>query len=342
MRPIAALIVLAMGAAVPSFAAVPSSDDIKTCLMNGEGNVIPACTALIGSQKYAAAELSEIYGRRGSARFKARQYQPALEDFDSALAILPGNPQLLLNRSLAHAGLAQFDAALQDIGKAIALRPEEPGFLLLRAGLMEQLKNHEAALADIAKAMALNPNLIAPYAARAQIYLHSGQYDLALADADKAVLLSPKNANYLMARGDIYVAMGQFERGLEDQDKAVAMAPENPVFLNDRCYSLGQWNQRLDQAMTDCKKALALAPGTPSVMDSLAFVYFRKGDLVQAAANYDATLAANPKSASSLYMRGILKLKRNDASGSDDIAAAKAIDGKTAELYARLGIVPAQ
>ena len=52
-----------------------------------------------------------------------------------------------------------------------------------------------------------------------------------------------------------------------------------------------------------------------------------------------ASLIRNPKSASSLYVRGLAK-KRNhsETSGDADIAAAKMIDPKIARTYANYGV----
>jgi hypothetical protein len=52
-------------------------------------------------------------------------------------------------------------------------------------------------------------------------------------------------------------------------------------------------------------------------------------------------LAQRPKFARSLYLRGLSRLKTRDAAGGDaDIAAAKAIDPKIADEYARYGVTP--
>jgi hypothetical protein len=52
-------------------------------------------------------------------------------------------------------------------------------------------------------------------------------------------------------------------------------------------------------------------------------------------------LEQDPKLASSLYVRGLARLKTADASnGNADIAAAKAIDPKIADTYAGYGVTP--
>ena len=56
-------------------------------------------------------------------------------------------------------------------------------------------------------------------------------------------------------------------------------------------------------------------------------------------ADYDAALRINPKQASSLYGRGMAKLKTgNSDDAARDIAAAKALQADIAEEFASFGI----
>ena len=58
-------------------------------------------------------------------------------------------------------------------------------------------------------------------------------------------------------------------------------------------------------------------------------------------ADYDEALRRKPKQAGSLYGRGLAKLKRGDAAGSEaDIAGTKAVQADVAEKFARYGVTP--
>jgi tetratricopeptide (TPR) repeat protein len=65
----------------------------------------------------------------------------------------------------------------------------------------------------------------------------------------------------------------------------------------------------------------------------------KSGQLDKAIADYNAALRINPKLASSLYGRGIAKIKSdNPAAGNLDIAEAKSIQTNIAEEFAGYGI----
>ncbi len=73
-------------------------------------------------------------------------------------------------------------------------------------------------------------------------------------------------------------------------------------------------------------------------MDTRGFANLKLGQLDKAMADYSDALDINPKLPTSLYGRGIARLRKGDRRGSTDIAAAKAIDADIATEFARYGI----
>jgi tetratricopeptide (TPR) repeat protein len=107
--------------------------------------------------------------------------------------------------------------------------------------------------------------------------------------------------------------------------------PKFASAYNSRCWARVITGQQLQQALADCSESLRLRP------DEFAYLKLdRPGDAI---VDFSAALAINPRFASSLYGRGLAKLKRGDRTGADaDIAAAKAIKAGIAEELARYGI----
>jgi tetratricopeptide (TPR) repeat protein len=79
----------------------------------------------------------------------------------------------------------------------------------------------------------------------------------------------------------------------------------------------------------------------PSLFDSRAFVHFRAGEMDAALEDCNAALAIAPKLASSLFMRGIVRLRLGHADeGQADLLAAREIDPSIDGIYARFGVHP--
>jgi Flp pilus assembly protein TadD len=67
----------------------------------------------------------------------------------------------------------------------------------------------------------------------------------------------------------------------------------------------------------------------------------RRGEVDKAIADFDDAVKQNPKNASSLYGRGIAKIrKKKTAEGQADIAAATALSPKISDYFERHGITP--
>jgi tetratricopeptide (TPR) repeat protein len=80
-------------------------------------------------------------------------------------------------------------------------------------------------------------------------------------------------------------------------------------------------------------------PNTAETLDSRAFAYLKLHRLDNAIVDFKAALEINPKLASSLYGRGLAKLKKGDRVGAHaDMAAAKAIQADIDEELARYSI----
>ena len=82
-----------------------------------------------------------------------------------------------------------------------------------------------------------------------------------------------------------------------------------------------------------------MEPNVGATFDSRGLTYLKMGQWDSAIDDYSSALRFDPKSASSLYGRGLAKLKKGDiADGNADVAAAKAIETTIVRDFARYGV----
>jgi tetratricopeptide (TPR) repeat protein len=154
-------------------------------------------------------------------------------------------------------------------------------------------------------------------------------------DSCTAVLQAGRQSSKQLAytyreRGLAFFSKRDYERAIQDYDQAINLDSRFSDAFDNRC-----WTQmvigKLD--VKDCKESLRLRPNFAPTLNSLGFVYLKQGKLDDAIATYNTALQINPKSAYSLYGRGMAKLKKGDAAaGNADIAASKTIKDLTEEL----------
>lgn len=150
-------------------------------------------------------------------------------------------------------------------------------------------------------------------------YRRLSDLDHALADYNQALALDPAYAVALYNRGSLYDGKDNHTRAIADYDAAIQSDPGYADAYNGRCLARAEAGTDLAQALADCNQALKLDAGDGYILDSRGFVYLRLGQFDDAIADYNAALKINPKIASSLYGRGVAKLKRATARAAPSI-----------------------
>jgi tetratricopeptide (TPR) repeat protein len=117
MRKIVLLAALVPLAVVPPAAA----DDKQDCAGNIDDRKIKACTALIGGGRETKASLAMDYRNRGIAHARKKDYDLAIADYSSAIALDPRFTAAYNDRALAYTNKGDFQHAVADVNKAVEL-----------------------------------------------------------------------------------------------------------------------------------------------------------------------------------------------------------------------------
>jgi tetratricopeptide (TPR) repeat protein len=134
-----------------------------------------------------------------------------------------------------------------------------------------------------------------------------------------------------------YAGRGDYRRAIDDYGEALKREPDEAVLWNARCHFRAVVGD-LQAALADCNESLRLLPSIVA-FGTRGFVLLKLGRFDEAIAEYDAGLKVYAKGAASLYGRGVARRKKGDVAGGDaDIAAAKALKGDIADLYAEWGV----
>ena len=99
---------------------------------------------------------------RGVILHKLQRVQSALDDFNSALRIMPEQADAHINRGVAYLTLSRFDEAMADIERGIALGPSEPALAYFnRAIANERMGKIPEAYRDYQRALKEAPGFTA-------------------------------------------------------------------------------------------------------------------------------------------------------------------------------------
>jgi Flp pilus assembly protein TadD len=158
-----------------------------------------------------ADSLDEV--RAGNAAFGEGRYEAAVDAFTRAILAGDLEPEALAltfnNRGVAYSELGDYDRAIQDYEQALSLRPgDATATKNLRIGYARRgtananLGDKTQALADYTKAIELEPDHAPSYLRRGALHLERGDDRAALADLEKAWELDPlsREAEQALAR----------------------------------------------------------------------------------------------------------------------------------------------
>jgi tetratricopeptide (TPR) repeat protein len=239
---------------------------------------------------------AQLYSDRGWVYLRLKEYEQAVSDFNSALALHPAYARAYGRRGLAYSFLNDSQHAISDFDRAIELNPQDTWSYERRGRTYRKFGNYRRALEDFDRVVEIDPNHAWAYVHRGITYRLLQDYEQALADFDRALELRPHYASILAERGltclwmrnlgqaiidftqsreiDFYYLQNHnnwmaiwsgmcYNRPdlevIEQLEIIAATDPENPVAFV--CRGVARWLRRdFEEALQELEQAIQIAP----------------------------------------------------------------------------------
>lgn len=114
--------------------------------------------------------------------------------------------------------------------------------------------------------------------AEAELLLNAQQFDDALEVLDAALKDQPDDADLLYSRSLVYERMNKIDAAEKDLRTVIANQPDDARSLNALGYMLAVHTKRFDEAHDLVGKALSLDPNDASIIDSMGWVEYKRGN----------------------------------------------------------------
>lgn len=163
---------------------------------------------------------AEVLGQAGQAWLLAGDPGRAYAADGAALGLLPGDPDLLVDRAVAAGSAGWFDKAVADLDRVLKGEPARLDALIYRAAAHRALDRLDPALADIGAALTLAPDSTAALLERGNIRQLRGDPDGARLDWQRVAVLAPGSATAAIAKKNIAL--------LDNSGAAASPAPGQP------------------------------------------------------------------------------------------------------------------
>lgn len=187
----------------------------------------------------------------GLAPIPPRPVRPSVERDRASQAVR------LCNRGLLQMQSGKIQDAIDAFEQAMKLNPGDSRALMLRGVAAARLGRHETALDYYNRALEIDPGSVEAYQSRGLAMMKLDRLPQAVGDFTKAVTLNPKFEEGFVRRGLAYGRLGDYEKSVADNTSAIALNPKNPLSYNNRAAAYKALGQN-DKAAADAETSRRL------------------------------------------------------------------------------------
>lgn len=253
--------------------------------------------------------VSRFYAHFGKADLAEKYVDMALE----------ANPEFLPSRLLQmELALEQgrFGEIVQRADILVAQGKKLPNIYYLRGMAHLGLRESAKAEKDLRHAVSGWPGHIGARIGLARIFFAQMEYKEARIQADAVLALAPRNLDARLLLGSIADAQGNFSLADTYYRDALKINPGYGPAANNLAYLLAKQGGNLDEALLFARRALETMPEDSGVLDTLGWIYYKRGAFDTAEPLLAKSVASDPCNPVFSYHLGMVYSKL----GKDSLA----------------------
>ncbi len=216
-----------------------------------------------------------------------KRYPEALVVLEGMLDAAPANPDLQYLTGATKYLMNNTDEALVHLQ---AVGPESRFYTdaaIQQAGIFSQKNQPQKAIDVLESAL---DNLDESRSAEkvklmkflSAFYLENKDFGKAVALLNDGLAIDPDNTEFQYELGVVFDHMGDNRKAVEQMKTVLELDPENADALNYLGYTYADAGIKLEEAERLIRKALEKKPGNGYILDSMGWLYFKKGDYPEA------------------------------------------------------------
>ena len=229
------------------------------------------------------SEQRNVHMRIAAIYFEQALYLKALDELqlvalanDHQVADDNKDPHVLMARIYENHG--RLDKAIKEFEILRKLEPESMDILRYAARLYHLAEKPGSAIGLLKNAVEKEPENDQIYHSLALAYMSQKENEKAVEFMKKALALNPKKDAYYFELGALMEKTGDFKGAIENMRQAIEINPLHSNAHNFLGYIYALEGRDLDRALDHLTKALTIQPRNGYFLDSLGWIYFKKGE----------------------------------------------------------------
>jgi protein O-mannosyl-transferase len=239
-------------------------------------------------QKFPHAAVA--YNNRGFYYYENNKNEEALQDYNTALSILPAYADVYINRGLLFDKLGMIRESYVEYNRAVVLDPGNAKSWSNRGISRAKMNDYQGAVQDFSKSISIQPMYAEAYSNRGGTYIRLQEYDRGIEDLKQAIRLKPQFPGAVYNLGMAYRAKGENNTSIAYFERAIEMDPHNDAYLFSLGFTYGVMGDR-KKAIEIFNKVLEINQNNSPAWYFRGLAYQELGNTVQAC--HDFTQAQN-------------------------------------------------
>lgn len=269
----------------------------------------PALAAAVLDRARASGAEPRLHFYAGLVYERLGQLKQAVDAFEAVPEQLGDvSMQARLHRGMCLSLLGRHAPAVAVLKDVYRSQPQMSGVVAALARTLERAHRQQEAEALLVAALKQNPSSEV-VEALSGFYSRANRLTEAAELFNSALARGLKSEAVLLALAQVYEKKGEWNRAVEHMRGLLNENPDNLVALNFVGYTLAQHGGDLDEAERLVRRALALRPESPAILDSLGWVLIKKGAHASGAEVLEQAVAQGPEDATLYEHLGEASLK---------------------------------
>ena len=264
----------------------------------------------------------------------------AIGFYNSALAIDGAHFNALRGLTSIYAAQKKTAEAHARVDQAIASQPNNASLHFLKGRIYGVEMNAQAAEAELRRALEIDSNYLAAYSALAALFVNTNQQQRAIEEYRRIVERQPDNPAIYTLIGMLEMAQQNIDAAIDNYRKAVSLDQNATFAANNLAWLYAIYGKgNLDEAVRLAQSAVQANPEVSSFVDTLGWVYYKKGlyavaaEQLQKAVSVDETVArrnnGTPSPTYHYHLGAALAAKGEKAAARREIENALKLSEKT-------------
>ena len=249
------------------------------------------------------------YYRLGILDRSEKLYPEAEKNLKQALALNPTLMDVFSSLVSVYAVQKDYDKALVAIDTQMALTDTNPVvtaiILNLKGNILLSKADRTGAVASYNRSIEKNPQYITPYLTLAKLYASGEEWDKTERVYLDLIEQRQDQAVVYGLLGTLYEKQGKPAQAEAQYLKALDIDPDHIPAVNNLAYLYAQQDRELNKALDLARQAKERLGRIPAIMDTLGWVYYKKGLYDSAAAEFLSCIEIAPGNPTFHYHLGL-------------------------------------